>query len=225
MKSKHIIIVGAGPGISMSVAKKFGKEGYVVSLISRSAVKLIQYSTELNNLGIRNSVFEADSGNYKMLEHQINLAVIKQGAPKMVLYNAFKASDGTALEYSTEEFHKDFDINVIGALRVAKIALANMMNNGGGKLLFTGGGLAHYPHKDYASLSIGKAALLTLVKLLSQEIQSEKIQIGTLTIMGFIAAGTFYDPDKIADAYWNLFNTNSENWNVETSYQEHGVQI
>ncbi len=220
MKSKHIIIIGAGPGISMSVAKRFGEEGYVVSLISRSANKLIQYSTELNKLGIRNSVFEADSGNYKMLEHQINLAVLKQGAPKIVLYNAFKASQGTVLEYTAEDFHKDFDINVMGALRVAKIALPNMMNNGGGKLLFTGGGFAHYPHQDYASLSIGKAALLTLVKLLSQEITSEKIQIGTLTIMGFVEAGTFYDPDKIATAYWNLFHTNSENWNVETLYQE-----
>ncbi|WP_299435536.1 SDR family NAD(P)-dependent oxidoreductase [uncultured Aquimarina sp.] len=220
MKSKHIIIVGAGPGISMSVAKKFGKEGYVISLISRSADKLIQYSAELNKLGIRNSVFEADSSNYKMLEHQINLAVIKQGAPKMVLYNAFKASGGTALSYSTDDFHKDFDINVMGALRVTKIALPNMINNGGGKLLFTGGGLAHYPHEDYASLSIGKAALLTLVKLLSQEVQSEKIQIGTLTIMGFVAVGTFYDPDKIAEVYWNLFNTNSDSWNTETLYHE-----
>ncbi len=108
----------------------------------------------------------------------------------------------------------------MGALRVAKIALPNMMNNGGGKLLFTGGGLVHYPHQDYASLSIGKAALLTLVQLLSQEIHAEKIQIGTLTIMGFVAAGPFYDPDKIAAAYWNLFNTNSENWNMETLYQE-----
>lgn len=220
MKSKHIIIVGAGPGISMSVAKKFGKEGYTVSLISRSANKLVNYSQELNNLGIRNSVFEADSNNYKMMEHQINLAVLKQGAPKMVLYNAFKASMSTALEYNVDDFHKDFDINVMGALRVAKIALPNMMNNGGGKLLFTGGGLAHYPHKDYASLSIGKAGLLTLVKLLSQEIQSEKIQIGTLTIMGFVASGTFYDPDKIAEAYWGVFHKNSEDWEVETLYQE-----
>ncbi|WP_299247320.1 SDR family NAD(P)-dependent oxidoreductase [uncultured Aquimarina sp.] len=223
MKSKHIIIVGAGPGISMSVAKKFGKEGYIISLISRSADKLIQYSSELNKLGIRNSVFEADSGNYKMMEHQINLAVIKQGAPKMVLYNAFKTSKGTALSYSTDNFHKDFDINVMGAIRVAKIALPNMIKNGGGKLLFTGGGLAHYPHEEYASLSIGKAALLALVKLLSQEIQSEKILIGTLTIMGFVAVGTFYDPDKIAEAYWNLFNTNYDSWNTETLYHENKV--
>ncbi len=220
MESKHVIIVGAGPGISMSVAKKFGKEGYVVSLISRSAKKLVQYSKELNELGIRNSVFEADSGNFKMMEHQINLAVLKQGAPKMVLYNAFKASEGTALEYTTEDFHTDFDINVMGALRVAKIVLPNMTNNGGGKLLFTGGGLAHYPQKEYASLSLSKSGLLTLVNVLSQEISSEKVKVGTLTIMGFVEKGTFYDPDKIAKAYWDLFNKNPENWDVETLYQE-----
>ncbi len=220
MESKHIIIVGVGPGISMSVAKKFGKEGFSISLISRSADKLVGYSQELFGLGIRNSVYEANSTNDKMLEHQINMATIQHGAPKMVLYNAVKASPGSALEYDMEAFQKDFDVNVLGALRVAKIALKNMETNGGGKILFTGGGLAHYPDSSYASLSIGKAALLTLVKILSQKAHSKKVQIGTLTIMGYVQEGTFYDAENIAEAYWNLFHKNSEEWEAETLYHE-----
>lgn len=220
MESKHIIIVGVGPGISMSVAKKFGKEGFSISLISRSADKLVGYSQELFALGIRNSVYEANSTNDKMLEHQINMATIQHGAPKMVLYNAVKASSGNALEYDMEAFQKDFDVNVLGALRVAKIALKNMETNGGGKILFTGGGFAHYPDSSYASLSIGKAALLTLAKILAQEVHSKNVQIGTLTIMGYVQEGTFYDAENIAEAYWTLFHKNSEEWEVETLYHE-----
>jgi len=78
-----------------------------------------------------------------------------------------------------------------------------------GTLLFTGGGFAVAPSAKYTSLSIGKAGIRALAFALAEELNPQGIHVGTVTIAGNVSPGTFFDPDLIAERYWEL-HTNKD---------------
>lgn len=49
---RNIVIVGAGPGLGLSLAKKFGVNGFRVAVISRNPEKLSMIISELKKLNI-----------------------------------------------------------------------------------------------------------------------------------------------------------------------------
>ena len=63
---------------------------------------------------------------------------------------------------------------------------------------------AHEPAANYASLSLGKAALRNLTYSLAQELGGYGIHVATVTVYGFVQSGTHYDPARIAEAYLRL---------------------
>jgi len=79
-----------------------------------------------------------------------------------------------------------------------------MRASGKGTILFTGGGLALHPNPQVASLSVGKAAIRNLAYSLGAELELEGIQVATVTIAGYVKPGTHFDPDLIAETYWQL---------------------
>ena len=90
-----------------------------------------------------------------------------------------------------------------------------MRERGEGTILFTGGGLALQPYPDFASLAIGKAGIRSLTFSLAQEVADDGIHVGTVTICGFIRAGTKFDPDTIAESYWELHSEDRRSWSHE----------
>ena len=55
-----IAIVGAGPGLGLSIAKAFGSHGFSVALVSRTQARLDALATELTDAGIEAAGFAAD---------------------------------------------------------------------------------------------------------------------------------------------------------------------
>ena len=90
-----------------------------------------------------------------------------------------------------------------------------MRGGGGGTLLFTGGGFADALPQSLATLSLGKLALRGVATMLARELRDDGIHAGSLTILGQIAAGTPLDPDRIADAYWEIRNEEAGAWREE----------
>ena len=105
--------------------------------------------------------------------------------------------------------------NVIGAVVTAQIAVPAMRAAGGGTLLFTGGGFADALPATLATLSLGKVALRAAATMLARQLRNDDIHAGSLTILGQIAAGTPFDPDSIADAYWAICNEQPDAWREE----------
>ena len=70
--------------------------------------------------------------------------------------------------------------------------------------MFTVNSLARSPEAMSAALSIGKGAQLNLALSLERELAGTPIHVGVVTVCGPIKAGTFYDPDRLANIYWEL---------------------
>lgn len=214
MKENVLLIVGAGPGISLSTAKKFGKEGFKIALVSRRIDALQKYEEELQSEGIVAKGFPGDVSSEESLKAAIESVIKEYGKIDVLLYNAAAGRPGKPTTLSIDDLVKDFKISVAGALTSVKEVTTYMEN---GTILLTGGGLALYPYVDYASLAIGKAGIRSLAYSLHQELSAKGIYVGTLTIKGFVKEGTYYSAENIAETFYNMYETKKE---VEVIFEE-----
>ncbi len=197
---KTIAIIGAGFGISKATALHFGKNGYAVVLIGRSAEKLKVIMDDLKSEDIEANFLVADVANVTELLNALssvnNLSILH--------YNAFAANATNILNENEEVLINDFKVNVVGLLTAVKSSLPSLEKNSG-SILVTGGGLSKYPHPDYASLSIGKAAQANLANSLSQNLSPKNIFVGLLQINGFVNdQDIVYNPKNIAEKLWEI---------------------
>jgi NAD(P)-dependent dehydrogenase (short-subunit alcohol dehydrogenase family) len=217
--SPHIIIVGAGPGIGVGVARAFGATGFAVSLLARGQRNLDEATSALTETGADVAAFVADAAHPESLRVAIQAALARFGAADALLYNAVSFSQGLPTTVDPASLTRDFNVNVVGALVAAQAVLPSMRREGRGTLLFTGGGYALHPDPAFASLGIGKGALRTLVMLLARELEGSGIRVSTLTIMGLVKSGSAFDPEGIGRAFLELYQKPADAFPVEVQFR------
>ncbi|WP_240779593.1 SDR family NAD(P)-dependent oxidoreductase [Nonomuraea zeae] len=198
------VIVGAGPGIGRSVALRFAKEGLPVALISRSG----------GTLGLEGMpAFRADSADETELRAALDAAAAELGTPDVVVYNAAIIRPDAPGEATVRDHLDAWAVNVVGALITGAHVAPAMVGRGGGSFLITGG--MPEPKAAYTSLSLGKAGVRTLVRLLDEEYGPGGVHVASVTVAGPVAPGTAFDPDDIAEHYWRLHTQPRDAWEQE----------
>ncbi|RUS46918.1 SDR family NAD(P)-dependent oxidoreductase [Cohnella sp. AR92] len=210
MSKPLLVIVGAGPGVSSAVARRFGTEGFKVALVSRNQASLDKLSSELSRQGIETFSVPADASKAESIAEAFRTIREQHGEPDVLLYNAAVISQTSVSALTEENLLDDFKVNVVGALSSVKQVIPAFVKREEGTILITGGGFALYPSAEYASLSLGKAAVRSLAFSLAQELKPHNVYVGTVTIGGYVSKGTFYDPDAIAEKYWELYKNRDE---------------
>ncbi len=204
MNQELCVIVGVGPGLGMALAERFGRENFTLALIARKTDALQDYVTQLKLQGIDAQSYPADAGDIQALGEAFAELKARQGVPSVLIYNAavLKASAGSQLD--PQILLDEFKVNVVGALTSVRQVVADMRERHNGTILFTGGGLALNPSAQYASLSIGKAALRTLALSLATELEPAGIHVATVTISGIVRPNSRFSPERIAELFWQL---------------------
>jgi len=213
------IIVGFGPGNGLALAKAFGREGFQLALLARDPGKHAALTAVLAGENITAKTFAADAGDEDSLALAIAAAERELGATGVLIYNAIAPTFLKPTQLTADQLVADFRVNVAGALAATLAVLPGMKARGCGTVLFTGGGWALQPWDGAASPSIGKAGIRSLAYTLAQEMAGTGIHVGTVTIAGQIAAGTHFDPDKIAEAYLKLHRQPPGKFETEIIYQ------
>lgn len=189
-------IVGMGPGISLAVARRFAAEGFRIGMISRDAEQLRELERGLPG----STAVVADAGH----EPDLRQALRYLGPASVLVYNASAGHPGTPTDLTRMAALADFEVNVVGLLAAIQETVPAMKTAGQGTILITGGGLALSPAAPMASLSIGKAAQRNLAASLAQELEPAGIHVATVTVCGFVKAGTHFAAERIAEVYWRL---------------------
>lgn len=198
------VIIGAGPGIGRSVARRFAKEGLRVALVSRTG----------GTLGLEGALaYRADSANEDELRAALDAAAGELGTPDVVVYNAAIIRRDSPAEASARVQLDAWAVNVVGALVTAAHVAPAMAARGGGTFIVTGG--MPEPKAGYVSLSLGKAGVRTLVALLDEEYGPSGVHAASVTVAGPVGPGTDFDPDDIAEHYWRLHTQPRERWERE----------
>ena len=201
---KVIFIVGMGPGVSAAVARRFGREGYAIGAVARSAYKLEEQLAALRASGVRVAGATADAGDIGSLRAALVRLRAALGDAGVLVYNAAGVTYRPLAELSPEAFAADLAVSVVGAFTAAQQVLPAMRAQRSGTILLTGGGFAFEPMPVMASLGVGKAAIRNLAFSLHADLLESGIHAATVTICGTVAPGSAFDPDRIAEAYWRL---------------------
>ncbi|MCC3415079.1 MULTISPECIES: SDR family NAD(P)-dependent oxidoreductase [unclassified Microcoleus] len=217
--NKICALVGVGPGLGLALARRFGLEGYQMALLARRPEALTEYTKILSDAGIVSTGFEVDAADSASISAAFTEVQQQIGHPDVLIYNAALLKLDSVMSLTTKDLVQDFKVNAAGAISAIQQVLPGMQQQKSGTILLTGGGLALYPSPQLISLGIGKAAIRYLALGLAEELKADGIHLATVTICGTIAPDTKFDPDAIAQVYWQLHQQTPETWQVEYVYQ------
>jgi short-subunit dehydrogenase len=210
----HLLLIGAGPGLGMAIARRFAVGGYRITLVARSADGLRGLADSLSDTGAEIDTIEADASDPEGLRAQMAELYRRDGAPGVIVYNAVIGAPDRLLSASVDHLQAAYAVDVISAIVVAQVAAPAMKAAGFGTMIVTGGGFADHPIPALATVSLGKAALRSAATMLGIDLAPDGIRVATLTIAGQIVAGTAFDPERIAERYWDVVQTEGP-WQAE----------
>jgi len=212
--NRHLLLVGAGPGLGIAVARRFADGGYRVTLVARSTDGLADLAATLADTDTRIETVSADASDPEGLRARMAEIYNEEGAPGLVIYNAVMGVPDQLLTSSVEHLQTAYTVDVIGAIVVTQVAAPAMRAAGSGTIIVTGGGFADHPIPALATISLGKAALRSAATMLGADLEPDGIRVATLTIAGQIVAGTAFDPANIAKRYWEVVHSDDP-WQAE----------
>jgi NAD(P)-dependent dehydrogenase (short-subunit alcohol dehydrogenase family) len=210
----HLLLIGAGPGIGAGVVRRFGREGFRSTLISRSGT-VEQLASELRSAGLEIEALSADIEDLDGYRGTLERIFSAPGAPGVVVYNAALPDPGQILDATVERLRTAYDVDVLGAVVAAQVAGPVLRAAGGGTLLVTSGGFGEHPVPALASLSMGKAALRSAQTLIAAGVREDGIHAAIVTVAGAVKPGTDFDPDKIAELFWTAHTDSKDAWQTE----------
>lgn len=217
MDKKTIVVVGAGQGLGNHVAERFGKEGFRVVLMARNGQSLKTYQQKFENDGIETHTYAVDAASPETLTAAFNQVEQQFGTPDVLVYNVGITTPDEPGRMDSAELMRHYQVDVASAYTCANAVLTDEFARKNGAILFTGGGLALFPNVAYLPLSLDKAAIRALAIALHNEWKPKGVYVGTVTICGSIGGSEYFDPARIAETYWKMYNERGE---CETVYSD-----
>ncbi|OEL08336.1 SDR family NAD(P)-dependent oxidoreductase [Staphylococcus equorum] len=205
---KTIAIVGAGTGLGLSLAKKFGYEGFKVAAISRNAEKLKTIQEELSDLNIEARIYVADITDLESLKASIQTIKYEFGSIDVIEFSPYAKEDKftNILETTPQSVSEMLKTYLFPSIQLVNEVLPDMINKGSGAILFTTGVSTMFPLPFAGNSGIIGAGLRNYAENLYNEMEEKNIFIRHLSIGTVIESGTIGDPDSIADTWYNLYN-------------------
>jgi len=213
--TRTAVIAGVGPGLGESLARKFAAEGCQVALFARSSEYIEDLASDLPDPGEGLAV-QTDLADVEQIRDGFE-AVRAEFGPVDVLVNHASAASWTGLMDTTvEAFENAWAVNGRGAFVCSQEAVGDMLETGGGTVLFTGATSAVRSLGGAIGFTAAKFAARGMAMDIAQEFGPEGIHVAHVVIDGQIDTpgvkerypdrdpDTFLDPDEMAETYWHL---------------------
>ncbi|MDR6874002.1 NAD(P)-dependent dehydrogenase (short-subunit alcohol dehydrogenase family) [Bosea sp. BE125] len=211
------LIVGAGPGISASLARKLSASGMQVALVARHAEKLAPLAAETGA-----SVFAADASDPAGVARLFDEVEAGLGEPDVVIYNASMAVRGPLTELDPATVAQSLSVNAFGAFLVVQQAARRMLPRERGAILLTGATAGVKGFARSAPFAMGKFALRGLAQSAARELGPKGIHVAHFVIDGGVrsakrpdASDNTLDPDAIAQSYLDVLRQPRNAWTME----------
>ena len=214
--SESVLIVGAGEGLSASLARLCKSKGMKVFLTARNVEKLSDLKKEVNA-----EIFKCDSSDIESVKNLFKETDKKIGTPNLVIYNASSRPSRNGIEeLDPAQVHKAINVTCFGAFLVAQEATKRMLERKSGSIFFTGATAGVKGFANSSAFAMGKFGLRGLAQSLARELHPKNIHIGHFVIDGGIGKKPMGDyqminPDEIAKTYLDFYNQDKSAWSWE----------
>jgi NAD(P)-dependent dehydrogenase (short-subunit alcohol dehydrogenase family) len=216
MSKPVIVVVGAGPGVSGSVARRFAGEGYDVALLGQDQQVLDDLVPDLEARGATVGHAVADVTDEQAARDAVRRFGEHTGRIDVLHFNPSAFREKDPLTLTVAELLEDVALGVGALLTVVQAARPFM--SAGGRVSVTGSMAADDPWEGAASLGVQKAGVRNLVHSLDKTLSADGIRAVSVTVRGTLAREGAFTPDKVADAIWDAVATDESQWRSEVPY-------
>lgn len=179
---ENALVVGAGAGLSASLARLFAQEGMAVALAARKPEKLAPLCEET---GAR--AYSCDATNADEVARLFGSVAEDLGPPDLVVYNPSARVRGAIETLEPEAVRNAVMVTCFGGFLVGQAAAKAMMEVGHGTILFTGASASVKGYANSSSFAMGKFGLRGLAQSMARELQPKNIHVAHFVIDGGIA--------------------------------------
>lgn len=215
-----VLIVGAGRGLSASLARRFSASGAQVAVASRSPDKLAPLEAQI---GAR--AFECNASDQASVGRLFAEVERHLGSPEVVIYNASDRLRGPLLSLDPDAVGRSLAVTALGGFLVSQAAARCMLPKRRGVILLTGASASVKGYAQSAPFAMGKFALRGLAQSMARELSPQGIHVAHVVIDGGIRPpgkpgdaeppDAQLDPDALADTYHYLAQQPRSVWSWE----------
>ncbi|WP_158809966.1 SDR family NAD(P)-dependent oxidoreductase [Beijerinckia sp. L45] len=214
------LIVGAGPGISASVARALAAAGVTVGLAARNTDKLqaLAHDTGARTFAVDATDPAAIAGLFAAVDRSL-------GEPDVVIYNASARAHGPITEIDPEAVRQAVAVTAFGGFLVVQQAAQRMLQHGRGAILLTGASASVKGFPLSSAFAMGKFALRGLAQSAARELGPKGIHVAHIVIDGGVRSERRADPadkpdstlspDGVAQTYLDILRQPRDAWSLE----------
>ena len=215
--SELAVIVGAGPGLSASLARLCARDGMRVALAARNIAKLAALAEETGA-----SVYACDASRRQDVDAMFDAVLDAGGVPDLVVFNASARVRGAVADIDPEEVEQAIAVSAYAGFLVGRRAAMAMRERGSGSIQFTGASASVKGYPESACFAMGKFALRGLAQSMARELAPKGVHVAHFVIDGGIESDVrvpdhdqWLDPDAIARTYLHVHRQHRSAWTWE----------
>jgi NAD(P)-dependent dehydrogenase (short-subunit alcohol dehydrogenase family) len=230
MAEKVAVVTGVGPGTGASIARRFAQDGYEVAMLARDGDRLNRLQAQTPG----SHAFPCDVTDTAGLQHVLDAVEARLGAPTVLVHNAVGGAFGTFLDIDPSVLDKNFQVNVMALLALARRLAPAMITGGGGSIVVTGNTSALRGKANFAGFAPTKAAQRILAEAMARDLGPKGVHVAYLVIDAVIDLpwtrarwpdapdDHFIQPDDIAAEVWRVAHQPRSAWSFNVELRPFG---
>lgn len=217
MSAGVLVVVGAGPGVSGSLARAYAAEGWSVGLLGRNGSELAELADQVRDAGVDVEPVVVDVTDTEAATLAVTRVAERFGRVDVLHFNPSAFRERDPLELTVAELLADVALGV-GALLTA-VQAARPYLGAGGRVTVTGSMAADRPWHRAASLGVQKAGVRNLVHSLDATLKDDGVRAVSVTVRGTLGTDGPFTPDRVAEALVAAARQDEAEWRTEIPYE------
>ena len=230
MAEQICVVTGVGPGTGTALVRRFAAEGYRVAMLARTAERLDDLARQVPSA----KAYVCDVSDQVQVNATLDLIERDMGAPSVLIHNAVGGAWGTFTEIDPAVLNKNFQVNTMGLLYLARRVAPSMVAAGQGAIIVTGNTSAQRGRANFAGFAPTKAAQRILAEAMARDLGPKGVHVAYIVIDAVIDVpwarerfktkpdDFFIAPAAIADEAWHVTNQPRSAWSFNVEVRPYG---
>ena len=199
MQEGLCVITGVGPGVGRALVESFCEAGYDGAMLARSEERLETLQAQHQSA----HAYACDVSDEAQVNKVATQILSEQGTPDVVIHNAIAGRMGSFLEVPAEEFARNYQVNTMGLVYLAKALMPSMMQAGRGMLMVTGSKYAHEASGRMVTFAVAKSSQRLFLESVAPELKESGIDTSYVIIDGVVDSESMrgYFPNEADDFF------------------------